>query len=370
MLQRRMSCVPRPLFVSGLVVAACAAGPALDEPARVREPEAHAPSATPALPPCTWTLDACPEHIEWRFHRLLDARALGPDAHFIAIGGQAVGVSTGPSGSKSVVRVHMDDEILLQAERFRQYTLPDTVTHLIAVVDGETQLDGPATVYALACKQPETACSLWQVSSDEPTGSVLEEIVDSTFDGMPTALLFDPDQRQPCVVDKGLYCFDGAWHADIAPSTDGSDLRDVAMGSSMSLATAAHGVYWQRPRVAPERPALPWTRERVDADVTWTGASDIFKGYFLIGEQGAFMQSLPEGETLCAHATDFVASSGSVLVTQQGDVLFGLNASRCKLQDLGRESILDRTTAYCRASQNLWLMRERSIQGTTFCARL
>ena len=82
------------------------------------------------------------------------------------------------------------------------------------------------------------------------------------------------------------------------------------------------------------------------------------------------MQSLPTGDALCAHTTDFIASAGSVLITKPGEVLFGLNESRCKLQDLGSEPVLDRTTVYCRASQNLLLMRDRRVEGTTFCQRL
>lgn len=322
------------------------------------------------LPPCMWRLDACPEHITWRFDTLLRASELHVNATFIAIGGQVLGVSTGPSGSKSVVRLHMDDEIERYGEKFRRFTLPKAVVTLIDVVDGVAEPGNPPTVYALACRQRRSTCSLWQVSAAEPDGTALEEIADSTFDGHPTALLFDDDQHRPCVLDKGLHCFDGAWHEDIAPSSDEGELRDVAMGLSMSVAVAEHGVYWTRPGVAPDQSAMPWTRQSVDADVSWTGASDIYRGYFLIGERGAFMQSLPDGNSLCSHTSDFAASSGSVLVTKPGDVLFGLNEARCVLQSLGSDAIVASATVYCRASQNLLLMTEQSVLGTTFCARL
>ena len=322
------------------------------------------------LPPCMWRLDACPEHITWRFDTLLRASELHVNATFIAIGGQVLGVSTGPSGSKSVVRLHMDDEIERYGEKFRRFTLPKAVVTLIDVVDGVAEPGNPPTVYALACRQRRSTCSLWQVSAAEPDGTALEEIADSTFDGHPTALLFDDDQHRPCVLDKGLHCFDGAWHEDIAPSSDDGELRDVAMGLSMSIAVAEHGVYWTRPGVAPDQPAMPWTRQSIDADVSWTGASDIYRGYFLIGERGAFMQSLPDSNSLCSHTSDFAASSGSVLVTKPGDVLFGLNEARCLLQSLGPAAIVASATVYCRASQNLLLMTEQSVLGTTFCARL
>jgi hypothetical protein len=202
-----------------------------------------------------------------------------------------------------------------------------------------------------------------------PDGSALEEIDGSAFEGDVSALLFDADQQQPCVLANGLYCFDGAWHEDIAASTDDNALRAVAMGSSMSLAVAGRGVYWTRPGVPPGQPAMPWTRESADADVTWTGASDIYRGFFLIGKQGAFLESLAGKTTLCSHTSDFAASSGSVLITAQGDVLFGLNEGRCLLQSLGSDAIIASSTVYCRASQNLLVMTENSVRGTTYCAR-
>jgi hypothetical protein len=315
-----------------------------------------------------WTLDSCPAHIDWRLDTLLDAGELGPDARLIAIGGQAIGVESGVE--ESVVRVHMKDEIERFGERFRRYWLPKTVVRLIDVVDGIPSAGSSAIVYALACQQPRAACSLWTVSAEEPDGTMLEEIAGSSIDAEASALLYDEDQQQPCVLAKGLYCFDGAWHEDIPKSADDNDLRHVAMGSSTSIAVAAHGVYWKRPSVPTGRPAMAWTRERVDADVTWTGASDIYTGFFLIGERGAFMQKLSNRNTLCSHTSDFAASSGSVLVTQQGDVLFGLNEGRCMLQSLGSEPIIDSTTVYCRASQNLLVMTEHSVSGTAFCARL
>jgi hypothetical protein len=297
----------------------------------------------------------------------LSASELDAEARFMAIGGQAVGVATGTA--KSVVRVHMADELEHYGDKFRRYTLPDTIVKLIDVADGIADRGAVATVYALACQQPRAACSLWRVSADAPDGSALEEIADSTFKGDATALLFDEDQRQPCVVAKGLYCFDGTWHEDIPPSTDDNDLRDVAIGSSMSIAVAAHGVYWKRPGTAPDQPALPWTRASADADVTWTGASDTFRGYFLIGKQGAYMQNLPNAHELCSHTSDFAASSGSVLVTKQNDVLFGLNEGRCLLQTLDSAAIIGSSTVYCQVSQNLLLMTESTISGTSYCAR-
>lgn len=352
------------LVASSLLVVACTTGDAARKDATSRD--AEVPSAL--LPPCMWTIDACPEHIDWRVDALLDSSELDPDARFIAIGGQAVGVSIG--AEESVVRVHMKDEIERFGARFRRYWLPKTVMKLVDVVDNIPGPGAAATVYAFACQQPEAACSLWQVSGDDPDGTVLEEIAGSSFEATASALLFDEDRQQPCLMDKGLYCFDGAWREQIAQSSDGNDLRHVAMGTSMSIAVAARGVYWKRPAAPQGRPAMPWTRERVDAEVTWTGASDIFTGFFLIGERGAFMQNLSTANTLCSHTSDFAASSGSLLVTKQGEVLFGLNEGRCLLQSLGSEAIIDSTTVYCRASQNLLVMTEHSISGTTFCARL
>lgn len=317
-----------------------------------------------------WALDACPGHINWRFNTLLRAGELDPDAQFVAIGGQAVGVSIGSSGAKRVVHLHLDDEMDRYGDRLRRYTLPDTIVSLIDVVDGVTDPGEPATVYALACPRPSAACSLWRISASAPDGSALEELAGSTFGGAARALLFDQDQQQPCVVDDGLYCFDGAWHEDIAPSTDDNHVRDVAMGNSMSVAVAKHGVYWTRPSVPAGQPAMPWTRENAGADVNWTGASDLYTGYFLIGEQGAFLQSLEDTSTLCSHTSEFAASSGSVLVTKQGDVLFGLNEGRCLLQSLDVGAIVGSSTAYCHASQNLLLMTEDRVLGTTYCARL
>jgi hypothetical protein len=51
-----------------------------------------------------WTLEACPEHIEWRFETLLDSKELDAEARFVAIGGQAIGVKT--AVAHSVVRLH------------------------------------------------------------------------------------------------------------------------------------------------------------------------------------------------------------------------------------------------------------------------
>ena len=324
-------------------------------------------STSAALPPCMWTLDACAEHITWRFDTLLHASDVDVDAHFIAIGGQAVGVVSG--STNSVVRVHLEDEIKRYGEKFRLFTLPQTVTKLIDVVDGLTGAGKPAVVYALACQKSKD-CSLWRTSAGEPNGSALEEVEGSSFDGEPTALLFDEDQQQPCVLAKGLYCFDSSWHEVIPKSTDNNELRNVAMGNSTSIAVAAHGVYWKRPSVPTGQPVMPWTRESIDADVTWTNASDTFRGYFLVGERGAFMQNLPDAKELCSHTSDFAASSGSVLVTKQGEVLFGLNAGRCQLQSLDTGPIIGSTTVYCQASQNLLLMSDSSIAGTAFCARL
>lgn len=365
----------RPLIVSSSVLLACTADSGSRENERnERERERDAaepmPDVDAVLPPCEWTLDACPEHINWRFDTLLQAGELDEDAHFVAIGGQVVGVSSGPSASKSVVRLHMDDEIERYGGKFRRYTLPDPVSRLVDVVDGSARPSEPATVYALACQRPKTKCSLWRISADEPDGSALEEIAGSAFDGDATELVFDDDQQQPCVLDQGLHCFDGAWRQDIEPSGDDNPLRGVAMGNSMSIAVAGKGEYWTRAVVPPGQPAMPWTRESVDADVAWTGASDILRGYFLIGERGAFLQSLRDGSTLCSHTSDFAATSGSVLVTKQGDVLFGLNEGRCQLQNLGEDAIVGSTTVYCRASQNLLLMTENRVAGTTHCVRL
>lgn len=331
---------------------------------------ASEPSVSALLPACGWTLDVCPAHISWRFETLLDARDVDVDARFVAIGGQALGVTAGSNGLSFVVRVHMESERNRFGEAFRRYTFPGAVSKLIDVVDGIAAAGEPAIVYALACKNADTACSLWRVSADEPDGSPLAEVAGSTFEGEATALLFDEEKQQPCVLAKGLSCFDGAWREEIAASADDNDLRAVAMGSSMSIAVAARGVYWTRPGVPANREPVPWTREDIGADVTWTGASDIYTGYFLIGERGAFMQKLPGANTLCSHTTDFAASSGTVLVTKSGDVLFGLNESRCLLQQLGDEAILGSTTVYCQASQNLLLMTEHQISGTIYCARL
>jgi hypothetical protein len=358
----------RALGIAGLVAVACSSE--RDTQRVERDAAIAAPSMAAALPACGWTLAACPEHIDWRFETLLEASELDADARFVAIGGQAVGVAAGRSGAQSfVARIHMDDEISRYGEKFRRYTLPETV-RLIDVVDSIVGAGTPATAYALACQQPSAACSLWQVSADEPDGSPMQELPGSSFDGDATALVFDEDKQQPCVIDKGLYCFDGEWHEDIAPSDDDNHLRDVAMGTSVSVAVASRGVYWTRKGVPPNQPALPWTRERIDADVAWTGASDMYTGYFLIGEQGAFMQKLREGDELCSHTDDFAASSGTVLVTKQNDILFGLNESRCLLQNLGSEPVLGSATVYCRASQNLLLMTEHSVSGTIYCVRL
>lgn len=332
-----------------------------------RDAELPALSTSELLPPCMWTLDACADHITWRFDTLLHARDVGADARFIAIGGQAVGVSYG--ALQSVVRVHTDKEINRYGDKFRRFMLPKAVVKLIDVVDGITSPGAPAVVYALAC-QKSKPCSLWRTVADQPADSELTEVAGSAFEGDPTALLFDEDQLQPCVLAKGLYCFDGAWHEEIPKSDDNNDLRNVAMGNSTSVAVAAHGVYWKRTAVATGQPPMPWTRESVDADVTWTNASDLFTGYFLIGERGAFMQNTRSGQMLCSHTSDFAASSGSVLVTKQGEVLFGLNDGRCLLQSLDSGPILDSSSVYCGASQNPLLMTENSVEGTAFCERL
>jgi hypothetical protein len=365
------SALQRSLVTWSLALCACTQDREPGEQAPKRDAEVDAASESALLPPCMWTLDACPAHIEWRLDTLLTASDVDADARFIAIGGQAVGVAAGAADTKLVVRVHMDDEIKRYGDKFRRYTLPEDVVDLIDVVDSITAPGVPPTVYALACRQPRAACSLWRISADQPDGAALEEIEGSSFDmGEAKALLFDEDQQQPCALSKGLYCFDGSWREEIPPSTDDNDLRNVAMGTSMSIAVAARGVYWTRRGVPPGQPALPWTRESVDAEVAWNGASDIYTGYFLIGERGAFMQKLSAGQELCSHTSDFAASSGTVLVTEQGDVLFGLNESRCLLQNLGSDPIVGSTTVYCRASQNLLVMTEQSISGTIYCERL
>ncbi|HET8937096.1 MAG TPA: hypothetical protein VFN67_26825 [Polyangiales bacterium] len=352
------------LLASCLILCACTGDPAAHE---ARDAGTSELNTSAALPPCNWTLDACAEHITWRFDALLDASDVDLDAHFIAIGGQAVGVASGPT--RSVVRVHMEDEIKRFGEKFKLFTLPRTVVKLIDVVDGITGAGKPAVVYALACEKPKE-CSLWRTTADQPNGSPLDEVAGSTFDGDPISLLFDEDQLQPCVLAKGLYCFDGAWHEEIPKSPDNNYLRNVAMGNSTSIAVAAHGVYWKRTSVPTGQPVMPWTRESIAEDVTWTNASDTFRGFFLVGERGAFMQNLPDAKELCSHTSDFAASSGSVLVTKQGEILFGLNEGRCQLQSLDNGPIIDSTTVYCQASQNLLLMTDSSIAGTAFCARL
>ena len=355
------------IVASGSLLA-CAASPGEGAPAR----DAGAPEASTSatLPACGWTLDDCPAHIDWRFDTLLTAEEVSPDAQFIAIGGQAVGVSTGAMGVKLVVRVHLEAELDRTGDRFRRYLLPKGVHTLIDVVDGVPAPAEPAVVYALACEDAPQTCALFRVSSEEADGAYLEPIADSTFDGEPRALLFDENQRKPCVLASSLYCFDGAWREELTPDASSPALRAVAMGSSTSIAVAARGIYWTRPSVPHGQSPMPWTREDVGANVAWTGGSDLYTGYFLIGERGAFMQNLTGDSALCSHTSNFAATSGSVLVTDQGEVLFGLNEGRCKLQQLDDATIVDSATVYCQASQNLLLMTKHSVSGTRYCARL
>jgi len=370
----------RALWVCSFAWLAC--GPGRDSDAQASLQDAGHPSGQSeqseastrgpqdALPPCMWTPPACSPHIDWRFATLLRARELGQDARFTSIGGQVVGATLGSPGSHCVVRLLMADERARSAgQRFRRYTLPESIDRLIDVVDGVERRGDPPAVYALACAR-DSACSLWRVSSDLPDNSALEEVTGSTFDGDATALVFDEFQQQPCVLAHGMHCFDGAWHEDIAPDADDEAIREVAMGHWTSIAVSFHGIYWTRPGVPSGGPAMPWTRRSAGADVTWTGASDIYAGYFLIGEDGAFMQSSDEATSLCSHTSDFAASSGSVLVTEQGEVLFGLNDGRCSLQSLDDAPIIGSSTAYCRASQNPLLLTAQSVLGTTYCAEL
>ena len=108
---------PQPaLLASGAILLACSPTPDTREASTLRDAavSTSSESKVAALPPCMWELEACADHIDWRFKPLLRASELGPDAHFLAIGGQTVGVATGASAGSpsqlSVVRLYMDDE--------------------------------------------------------------------------------------------------------------------------------------------------------------------------------------------------------------------------------------------------------------------
>lgn len=316
-----------------------------------------------AYPACSWSVEPCEKRTySWQASVLLRASDFGADAHFIAIGGQAIGIAGSVSEPKRVARFYTE----IEADRFgvpyRVYPLPTPELDLIDVVDGEIE-DEQIRVYALACRA-STSCSLWQVSADAADGAALQELPGSELTTAPTALIFDAYLKQPCVLAQGLRCFDGTWHEEISDS----DVRDVAAEETVSFAVGTHGKSWLRER-AENSGSAAWVAQPVDAAADWTIAAVSGKERFAIGEHGVFKTQVGSESTVCTYPEELAATAGRVLATKQGELLYNqYEGKRCPIQRLDVGEILDGSLTYCLGGENSWFMTRDTIIGSNSCA--
>jgi hypothetical protein len=233
---------------------------------------------------------SCPSNSFAVWHSLLDAADFGPEAEFVAIGGQAVLVKTGDGSFRVALLPYPDD-----AAGYTAWPLVTGARTPIAVSD-TLGLSDPHNVFVVACTPAGADCSVLQAEWGrvQASGSVQRDMELSAFHELPPlptdfaakGLVIDRNQAAgrnvPCVYGDGLLCFDqDAWLASVPPSA-ALRLNAVAIGGRYSLAVGDHGRWFKRQWV--DGAESRWTEQTPLADIALSevGASD--QGGVILGQ--------------------------------------------------------------------------------------
>jgi hypothetical protein len=326
---------------------------------------------------CSDDIGSCPARPADEFKVLLDATEFGPDAHFIAMGDQALVVAVG-DGTFRIALLLPPVHAKQPVPAYAAWAFPtDDLQPIDATAIPQPVPSDAGKVFVLACDVGRTHCAVlagdsgqnelqpWQ-NADLPSGF------------MPRRMVFDTaaDPQALCVYGNGLLCFESGWQQAIPPSAD-LRLNDVAIGSGWSLAVGDHGRWFKREA---SDASGAWLEQTSLDDVALTGVSVFGAGGVITGE-GRIQAALGEEQALfgCPAPKELVSlmlfsnSPGwAYALSSSGEVFLQSPMEQqdepyCAFQQLMLGAVLETGIAPCYDDSNPRVLTDRLLLGQNLC---